>query len=374
MGSLETCLLTANVERIGSPVSRIIIAYKNNGTAFDHEEKLTHHSAALAAVLSRIEDRWSAANLDGVGHRIVLGDSRCREPLRIDDELLSRLQELADRAPDHLPQVVDSIAAVASIYPDVPQVACFDSAFHRQMPREAQMFALPRRFFQRGVMRYGFHGLSCEYVMQELIALDPVAAKGRVLIAHLGNGASITAVHQGTSMDTSMGFTPLAGLVMGTRCGDVDPGALVYLMKKEGMTPQTLNDLLNKESGLLGLSGYSADMRDLLDRESTDPHCAEAIAVFCYQARKFIGAYSAALGGLDTLVFTGGIGEHGSKIRARICNGLEFIGIKLDADANASHATVISATGSAVTVRIIRTNEELMIARHTRGVLEGNNL
>jgi acetate kinase len=373
MGSLETCLLTANVERIGSPVSRIIIAYKNNGTAFDHEEKLTDHSAALAAVLSRIEDRWSAANLDGVGHRIVLGDSRCREPLRIDDELLSRLQELADRAPDHLPQVVDSIAAVARIYPDVPQVACFDSAFHRQMPREAQMFALPRRFFQRGVMRYGFHGLSCEYVVQELIALDPVAAKGRVLIAHLGNGASITAVQQGTSMDTSMGFTPLAGLVMGTRCGDVDPGALVYLMKKEGMTPQTLNDLLNKESGLLGLSGYSADMRDLLDRESTDPHCAEAITVFCYQARKFIGAYSAALGGLDTLVFTGGIGEHGSKIRARICNGLEFIGVKLDADANASHARVISATGSAVTVRIMRTNEELMIARHTRGVLEGNN-
>jgi acetate kinase len=373
MGSLETCLLTANVERIGSQVSRITIAYKNNGTAFDHQEKLTDHSVALAAVLSRIEDRWSAANLDGVGHRIVLGDSRCREPLRIDDELLSRFQELADRAPDHLPQLVDSIAAVARIYPDVPQVACFDSAFHRQMPREAQMFALPRRFFQRGVMRYGFHGLSCEYVMQELIALDPVAATGRVLIAHLGSGASITAVHQGTSVDTSMAFTPLAGLVMGTRCGDVDPGALVYLMKKEGMTPHTLNGLLNKESGLLGLSGYSADMRDLLERESTDPHCAEAIAVFCYQARKFIGAYSAALGGLDTLVFTGGIGEHGSKIRARICNCLEFIGVKLDTDANASHAAVISAAGSAVTVRIMRTNEELMIARHTRGVLEGNN-
>ncbi|HKA20880.1 MAG TPA: acetate/propionate family kinase [Blastocatellia bacterium] len=355
MGSLETCLLTANVERIGSPVSRITIAYKNNGPAFDHQEKLTDHSVALAAVLSRIENRWSAANLDGIEHRIVLGDSRCREPLRIDDELLFRFQELADRAPDHLPQVVDSIAAVARIYPDVPQVACFDSAFHRQMPRDAHMFALPRRFFQRGVMRYGFHGLSCEYVMQQLIALDPVAAKGRVLIAHLGNGASITAVHQGVSVDTSMGFTPLAGLVMGTRCGDVDPGALVYLMKKEGMTPHTLNDLLNKESGLLGLSGYSADMRDLLDRESTDPHCAEAIAVFCYQARKFIGAYSAALGGLDTLVFTGGIGEHGSKIRARICNGLEFIGVKLDADANTSHAPVISATGSAVTVRIMRT-------------------
>jgi acetate kinase len=373
IGSLETCLLVANVERIGSPVSRITIAYKKNGTAFDHKEKLSDHSLALAAVLSRIENHWSAANLDGVGHRIVLGDSRCREPLQIDDELLSRFQELADRAPDHLPQVVDSIAAVAHIYPDVPQVACFDSAFHRQMPRVAQIFALPRRFFQRGVMRYGFHGLSCEFVMQELIALDPVAAKGRVVIAHLGNGCSITAVHEGTSVDTSMGFTPLAGLVMGTRSGDVDPGALLYLMKREGMTSETLNSLLNKESGLLGLSGYSADMRDLLERESTDPNCAEAIAVFCYQARKFIGAYAAALGGLDTLVFTGGIGEHGPEIRARICSGLEFIGVRLDAAANTSHAPVISAAGSDVTVRVIPTNEELMIARHTRLVLEKNN-
>jgi len=222
-------------------------------------------------------------------------------------------------------------------------------------------------------MRYGFHGLSCEYVMQELAALDPATAEGRVVIAHLGNSASITAVHRGTSIDTSMGFTPLAGLVMGTRCGDVDPGALLYVMKKDGMTSETMNGLVNKESGLLGLSGYSADMRDLLERESSDPHCAEAISVFCYQVRKFIGAYAAALGGLDTLVFTGGIGEHGSEIRTRICSGLDFIGVRLDAAANTSHAAVISVAGSAVTVRIVKTNEELMIARHTQRVLEKNN-
>src|SRR5262245_19673909 len=370
IGGSETCLLVANVERIGSPPSRITIADKTNATVFDHEERLSDHSVAFAALLNRIQNRLSAANLDGIGHRIVLGDTRCREPLRIDDELLSRFQELADRAPDHLPQVVDSIAAVARIYPELPQVACFDSAFHRQMPREAQIFGLPRRFFQRGVMRYGFHGLSCEYVLQELIALDPAAAKGRVLIAHLGNGSSITAVHHGASVDTSMGFTPVAGLVMGTRCGDVDPGALLYLMKKEGMTSQTLNGLVNRESGLLCLSGYSADMRDLLERESSDPHCAEAIAVFCYQARKFIGAHSAALGGLDTLVFTGGIGEHGADIRMRICNGLEFIGVRLNPAANTANAAIISAADSAVTVRIIPTNEELMIARHKRKVLE----
>jgi len=370
MGGLETCLLVANVERIGSAASRITIRDNENQTLFDREEKLEDHSVAFAALLNRIENRWSAAKLDGIGHRIVLGDSRCHEPLRINDELLSRFQEMTDRAPDHLPQVVDGIAAVARTYPDVPQVACFDSAFHRQMPLDAQIFGLPRRFFQRGVMRYGFHGLSCEYVMQQLVALDPVAAEGRVVIAHLGNGSSITAVHNGTSVDTSMGFTPLAGLVMGTRCGDVDPGALLYLMKKEGMTSETLNGVLNNESGLLGLSGYSADMRDLMERESVDSYSAEAIAVFCYQARKFIGAYAAALGGLDTLVFTGGIGEHGSEIRARICSALEFIGVRLDAARNTSHAPVISSVNSAVRVRIIPTNEEVMIARHTKRVLE----
>jgi acetate kinase len=205
--------------------------------------------------------------------------------------------------------------------------------------------------------------------MQELKSLDAQAAQGRIVIAHLGNGSSMTAVHHGTCIDTSMGFTPMAGLVMGSRCGDLDPGALLYLMTHERISAQELNSLLNKDSGLLGVSGSSADMRDLLARESTDPHSADAIALFCYQARKLIGAYSAALGGLDSLVFTGGIGEHGADIRARICDGLGFLGITLDDGANAAHASIVSVAGGAVAVRVIHTNEDLMIARHTLRVL-----
>jgi acetate kinase len=352
--------LKAAIYRIGTAETRLRVA---------SVESVADYSIALTTVLRTIQKDDSATELDAVGHRVVIGDSRCIKPQRIDEELLRTFRELSDFAPDHMPQVLEGIASVDRFYPNLPQVACFDSAFHRVMPVVARMLALPRRFFEKGIMRYGFHGLSCEYIMGELATLDADAAKGRVLIAHLGSGSSITAVYQGASVDTSMGFTPLSGLVMGTRCGDLDPGVLLYLAR-QNMTPQGLNQLLNKESGLFGISGYSSDMRHLLERESTDPRSAEAIAMFCYQIRKYIGAYAAILGGLDTLVFTGGIGENAAIIRERTCAGLDFLGIALEPQENALSAGVISKKRGAVTVRVIKTNEDLMIARHTYRIVD----
>jgi acetate kinase len=240
------------------------------------------------------------------------------------------------------------------------------------MPRIAQMYPLPRGLWDAGVARYGFHGLSCEYILQELRALDSAAADGRVIVAHLGNGASMTAVHHGIGVDTTMGLTPTGGLVMGTRTGDLDPGVLLYLLESRGLDPAALSRLVNKEAGLLGVSGSSADMEDLLAREATDPQAAEAVALFCYQARKFLGALVAALEGLDTLVFTAGIGEHAPVIRARICDGLGYLGLEVDTARNANHESIISTDPSRVVVRVIPTDEDLIIARHThRFIKEG---
>jgi acetate kinase len=237
------------------------------------------------------------------------------------------------------------------------------------MPHVAQLYALPRQFVDAGIIRYGFHGLSYEYILAALRAEDSSAADGRVIIAHLGNGASMAAVRGGASVDTTMGFTPTGGLVMGTRSGDLDPGVLLYLLESRGMDAATLSKVVNHQAGLLGVSGISADMRDLLQRERSDTHAAEALALFCYQARKFLGALAAALGGLNTLIFTGGIGEHAAAIRQRICEGLEFLGIALDQQRNEAHAPIISRDGGPVTVRVMKTNEDLMIARHTYRLL-----
>jgi acetate kinase len=237
------------------------------------------------------------------------------------------------------------------------------------MPRVARLYALPSRLAEEGIIRYGFHGLSYEYVMEELRRLEPEAAAGRV-VAHLGNGASMAAVRGGVGVDTTMGFTPTGGLVMGTRSGDLDPGVPLFLLEEQGMSPTEVSDLLNKEAGLLGVSGTSADMRELLEREADDGRAAEAVALFCYQAKKFLGALAAALGGLDALVFTGGIGEHSATVRERVCEGLEFLGIRLDTDRNAAHTRVISSDAAAVTVRVVPTYEDLMVARHTRRLIE----
>jgi acetate kinase len=279
-------------------------------------------------------------------------------------ELIDDLHRISPSDPEHLPGEIELMEAFDRRHPNMFQLACFDTAFHRSMPRVARLLAIPRRLDAKGIQRYGFHGLSCAYLMEELARLgDPAATNGCVILAHLGNGASISAVRDGESIDTSMGFTPTAGLPMGTRSGDLDPGLVGYLARTEQMTAAQFDRMVHSASGLLGVSETSSDMRDLLDRESRDVRAAEAVALFCYQAKKWIGAFAAALGGLDTLVFAGGVGENALLVRARICEGLNFIGIDLDESRNTSTAEVISTTTSRVTVRVIHTDEELMIAR-----------
>ncbi len=282
-------------------------------------------------------------------------------------EMLAELEQLAALDPAHLPCEIALIRALAARLPHVPQVACFDTAFHRDLPRVAQILPIPRRFEAKGLRRYGFHGLSYTYLMQALVQLgDPAATRGRVILAHLGAGASLAAVRDGKCIDTSMGFTPTAGLVMATRSGDLDPGVLIYLLRSEGLDAAALDDLVNRQSGLRGISETSGDVRDLLARRGTDVRADEALAVFCYQAKKWIGAFAGALGGLDTLVFSGGIGEHAAPLRAEICAGLDFLGIRLDAARNAAQDPVISAAGAACTVRVIPTDEESVIVREVR--------
>jgi acetate kinase len=288
----------------------------------------------------------------------------------LDAEAEVAIEEFAELAPLHNGPAVAAIRAVReALGPGMSQVAAFDTAFHSRMPRVARLYALPRHLAEEGVVRYGFHGLSYEYVMEELHRVDPGVADGRVVVAHLGNGASMAAVRDGAGVDTTMGFSPTGGLVMGTRSGDLDPSVPLFLLEEWGLTPTQVSDLVNKQAGLLGVSGTSADMRDLLELGASDPHAAEAVALFCYQARRFLGALAAALGGLDALIFTGGIGEHSSTVRERICEGLGFLGIRLDPDRNAQHAPVISHDGDPVTVRVIPTDENLMVARHTRQLI-----
>jgi acetate kinase len=301
-----------------------------------------------------------------VGHRVVHGGSRYQEPERVTAELIEELREISPRDPDHLPGEIELIEAFRNRDPDLPQVACFDTAFHHDMPRVAQIVPIPRRFEAAGVRRYGFHGLSYAFLMEELARVaGPEEARGRVILAHLGAGASLAAVRGGHSIDTSMGFTPASGLVMGTRTGDLDPGLVRFLSRAAGMTADQFDNLVNHESGLLGVSETSSDVRDLLARQNADVRAAEAIELFCYQAKKWIGAFAAALGGLNTLVFAGGIGENAPEIRRRICAGLAFLGIALDENRNASSALLISTDRGPVKVRVIRTDEELMIAKAT---------
>src|SRR5215218_104137 len=367
----ETPEIRAEASRIGGQGGGLRLADARGETLEECPDDLPDHIAALDALLSRLLDRGlDRDDLAAVGHRIVHGGDRHREPQRVTPGVVADLRALVPIDPNHLPQAIAAIEAVGRAYPAVPQVACFDTAFHSRMPRVARLYALPRQLAQEGIIRYGFHGLSYEYVMEELRRLEPEAAAGRVVVAHLGNGASMAAVRGGVGVDTTMGFTPTGGLVMGTRVGDLDPSVPLFLLKERGMSPTEVNDLVNKQAGLLGVSGTSADMRDLLDRETDDGHAAEAVALFCYQAKKFLGALAAALGGLDALVFTGGIGEHAAPVRGRVCEGLEFLGIRLDADRNAAHAPVISSEAAAVTVRVVPTDEDLMVARHTRRLIE----
>jgi acetate kinase len=277
--------------------------------------------------------------------------------------MVTDLKQLSPFDPDHMPEEILLTEAFHRRFPDLPQVACFDTAFHHDLPRVAQMLPIPRRYEAQGVRRYGFHGLSYEFLMEELARLAGAdAARGRVILAHLGNGASLAAVHDGKSVDTSMSFTPTAGVPMSTRTGDLDPGLVSYLARTEKMSAKQFNDMVNFQSGLLGISETSSDMRDLLKHETQDVRAAEAVALFCYQVKKWIGAFTAALGGIETLVFAGGIGENAPAVRTRICDGLGFIGIELEEKDNAANSGVISAASSRVVVRVIHTDEEQIIA------------
>lgn len=325
--------------------------------------------SAVGFLLDWLETQQAFASVKAVGHRVVHGMTHS-EPERVTSELLDELHRITPFDPEHLPLEIELIEAIRQRHPGLLQVACFDTAFHRTMPRVASLLPIPRRYAAAGVRRYGFHGLSYEFLMQELARLgDPAATRGRVILAHLGNGASLAAVRDGESIDTSMGFTPASGLVMSSRSGDLDPGLVSYLARTEQMGAAQFQEMVNHASGLLGVSECSSDLRDLLAREFDDVRAAEAVALFCYQAKKWIGSFAAALGGLDTLVFAGGIGENAPIIRGRICDRLGFLGIELNEVRNEKNAALISPDGGRVAVRIIRTDEEIMIARSIVRVL-----
>jgi acetate kinase len=366
IGEGESRVLSGEIERIGLRGGVFRLRDAGGATLLEEHPDLPDHEAALRTLLDCLRQRFPDHELDAVGHRVVHGGVKYCEPCRITPEVLTALDEIVRLAPEHLPHELKAIRAVQQHYPGLAQVACFDTAFHRHMPELAQRYPLVRSLWHEGVRRYGFHGLSYEYIVENLRAVAGAeAADGRLIIAHLGNGASMAAVRGGRSVDTTMGFTPAGGLMMGTRSGDLDPGVLVYLLLEKGRNATTIDYLINQRSGLIGVSGSSSDVRDLLGREADDPHAAQAVELYCYQARKYLGALAAVLGGLDTLVFTAGVGAHAPSIRERICRDMEFLGIRLDAERNAANAAVISAEHSPVTVRAMKTDEELIIARHT---------
>jgi acetate kinase len=324
----------------------------------------TNHAQAAQSVVASIRAQPDAARPVAIGHRIVHGGAQLLDHQPITPALIAELKRIQQLDRVHLPGEIALIEAMQDAFPATPQFACFDTAFHRHMPSVAQLLPIPRHYQTAGVRRFGFHGLSYTYLMDELRrTADPAIATGRVILAHLGNGASMAAVHNGRPVDTTMAFTPTAGLVMGTRPGDLDPGLLAYLTRVEDLTPDALEEFIIKRCGLLGVSETSSDMRDLIAQRTTDPRAAEAVELFCYSARKWIGALAAIMGGLDTIVFSGGIGEHSVEVRAEICAGLQFLGVQIDPTRNATNATVISTDDARVAVRVIRTDEEIVIAR-----------
>jgi acetate kinase len=358
-------VLAGKFERIGLPESR----YSATDFAMNQKQEATvempSHTACIPLLGKLLAPKLGTGAPAAIGHRVVHGGARYRDPQQVDGAMLEELRRISPYDPEHLIPQISLIEALQKQYPSTRQIACFDTAFHSSLPRVAQILPIPRRYQAQGVQRYGFHGLSYSYLMGELERVaGRAAARGRVILAHLGNGASMAAVRDGQSIDTTMGFTPASGLVMSTRSGDIDPGLVAYLAHTEGMTPEQFYTMANSQSGLLGVSETSSDVRDLLQRETAgDVRAKEALDLFCYQARKTIGALAAALGGLDTLVFAGGIGENGAVIRERICDGLGFLGIELDPTRNSANSETITKDGSAAIVRTIRTDEELYIAQ-----------
>ena len=361
--------LSGRIERIG--LEGTVLTYSDSAISQPISCSLTvsNYLSAANYLIEWIGDRVGFDGIEAIGHRVVHGMQHTAPEL-VTDELLAELHQFIPCDSQHLPGGIELMETFRRLHPKVPQVVCFDTAFHHCMPRVAKLLSLPRRFESKGVQRYGFHGLSYAFLMEELVHIgDSAATKGRVILAHLGNGASLAAVRDGKSIDTSMGFTPTAGLPMSTRSGDLDPGLIDYLARTENMDVSQFNQMVNFQSGLLGISETSSDMRDLLNAEADDVRAAEAVAFFCYQVKKWIGSFAAALGGLDTIVFAGGIGESAPLVRSRICEGLSFLGIELNESRNAASSDVISVDAGRVTVRVIRTDEELMIARSVCRVL-----
>jgi acetate kinase len=355
--------LHGKIDRIGIVGTTLTAVAEGQTAAVTKQVPTGDFAASIDVLIDWLANRKAFATVIAIGHRVVHGMQHSA-PERVTRAVLDELRAVVPFDPEHLPAEIQIMEKLLQRFPDLPQIACFDTAFHRTMPRVATQLPIPRRYEAMGVQRYGFHGLSYAYLMQKLAELgDPAARAGRVILAHLGSGASLAAVRDGASVDTTMGFTPGAGVPMSTRSGDIDPGLLSFFAGQQQMTTAQFQKMMTHESGLLGVSETSSDIRDLLKIEATDIRAAEAVALFCQEVRKRIGAFAAVLGGVDTLVFSAGIGENSPAIRERVCANLEFLGVRLERAANEANAAVISAPGSGVTVRVIPTDEELMIAQ-----------
>ena len=367
-----TRLFHGKINRIGLKDSTLSFNVEKSKLESTLKVEAFDSKSATNYLIDWLENQVEFSSVKAVAHRVVHGMHHT-ESERITPELIAELRRIIPYDPDHLPNEIELIETFLHRYPALQQVACFDTAFHSTMPRVAKLLPIPRRFDAKGIQRYGFHGLSYAYLMEKLFRVaGEKASQGRVILAHLGNGASMAAVSEGKSIDTSMGFTPAGGLPMGSRPGDLDPGVVWYIMQSENLNPKQFNNLINHDSGLLGISELSSDMQDLLVQETNDVRAAEAVALFCYQAKKWIGAFAAALGGLDTLVFAGGIGENSPVVRSRICEGLEFLGIELEEIRNKANEPVISTDNGQVVVRVINTDEEWMMAKTVRQIIKQN--
>ena len=356
-------LLQGETESSGSDRTRLTARNGNTGEKFSVEFRVRDKNDEINQLAGWLIKREEAGPIKAIGHRIVHGMKHA-SPELISPGLLDEFRQISVFDPEHLPDEIKLIETMAGSFPGASQFACFDTSFHQEMPVVAKMLPIPRRYLAKGIQHYGFHGISCSYLLEELARLRGEEIKKlKIILAHLGNGASVTAVREGKSVDTSMGFTPTGGIPMGARTGDLDPGVAWYLVETEKLGPAEFSHLINHESGMLGISETSSDMRILLDLQEADNRAAEAIDLFCYQVRKWIGAYAAVLGGVDILVFSGGIGENAAEVRMRICKELGFLGIELDQEYNRQNHPIISSANSRTRVYVIRTNEELMIAK-----------
>lgn len=368
-GAAFTLLLKGKLHNIGNNTTEPVLTTSTSDKPQNLDVPENTYIHAAQYLVAWLEKQHEFAQVSAIGHRIVHGMEQT-EPQEITPELLAYLKKISPYDPEHLPEEIKLIELFGQRHPALKQIACFDTAFHSHMPALAKQLPIPRRYSEKGLHRYGFHGLSYAYLMQELERVaGKEAANRKVILAHLGNGASLAAVKEGRCLDTSMGFTPASGVMMGTRSGDIDPGVAWYMMQFENLSPKKFNHLVNHESGLIGISETSSDMQELMQLQTTDHRAEEAIALFCYQVKKYIGSFAAVLGGVDTLVFSGGIGENIPQIRSRICGNLGFLGIGLDEERNQRNEAIISDVAGKVTVRVIATNEELMIARLVSQVL-----